>query len=128
MAISTGKTREERIKTEFNRLKRLLKNLSKDQLSAADGLIRRIAFMAITLEDLEADINCYGEVESFSQGDATYDRQRPAVTIYNATIKNYTTACKQVMELVPASAPKTNEADPFMKIMGRKSTPVRKHG
>lgn len=122
MAISKGDLREERIRREFNRLKRLLKELPKDKLSAADGLLKRISFMAITLEDMEEDINANGEVEPFTQGGTTYDRQRPAVTIYNTTIKNYTMACKQLMDMIPAGPPnaKKEADDPFMRIMGRK--------
>lgn len=121
MAITNGHSREERIKREYNRLKRFLKDLPKDKLSAAEGMLRRIAFMTITLEDMEEDINANGEVEPFSQGGGpTYDRQRPAVNIYNTTIKNYTAACKQLMDLIPGGPPPSKEEDPFMKIMGRK--------
>jgi hypothetical protein len=121
MAISSGHSREERIRRELNRLKRLLKELPKDQVAAADGLLKRISFMAITLEDMEEDINANGEVEAFTQGGSTYDRQRPAVQIYNTTIKNYTMACKQLLDLIPNGPPKKTETDdPFMRIMGRK--------
>lgn len=99
MSISDAKLRETRIRTEYNRLKRLLKPLSKDKLAAAQGIIERVSFMAITLEDLEADINAHGATEAFSQGGPAYDRQRPAVQIYNTTVKNYTTACKQLTDL-----------------------------
>lgn len=121
MAITIGKLREERIRTEYNRLKRLLKPLSKDKMAAAKGLIERVSFMAITLEDLEVDINAMGTVETFTQGDNTYDRQRPCIQIYNTTVKNYTTACKQLTDLVPANGPPPpGEPDPFDKIMNRK--------
>lgn len=119
MAITSGASREERIKREYNRLKRLLKGLPKEKLAAADGIIHRVSFMAITLEDLEEDININGTIEEFTQGDNTYDRQRPAATIYNATIKNYSMACKQLTDLIPAGIPKPTGEDPFQKIMGR---------
>lgn len=121
MSISSGHSREERIRRELNRLKRFLKQLTKDKQSAAEGILKRIAFMTVTLEDLEDDINANGETEPFTQGGSTYDRQRPAVTIYNTTIKNYTAACKQLMDLIPENKdPKDLGADPFMRIMGRK--------
>jgi hypothetical protein len=98
-----------------------LKELTKDQISAADGLLKRISFMTVTLEDMEEDINANGEIEPFTQGGSTYDRQRPAVNIYNTTIKNYTVACKQLMEMIPEGTKKPDESDdPFMRIMGRK--------
>lgn len=107
-------TKEERIKKEIGKLKRLLKELPPDRLKAAEGLVKRIAFMQITLEDLEADINENGTVETFSQTEnISYDRQRPAAQIYNTTIKNYTTACKQLFDMLPDGKPKS-DADELM--------------
>lgn len=121
MAITAGHSREDRIKREFNRLKRLLKDVPKEKFSAAEGIVRRVSFMAITLEDLEDDINADGTVEKFRQGDGpAYDRQRPAVQMYNTTVKNYTTACKQLTDLIPeGKAPINTAQDPFQKIMAR---------
>ncbi|QMV43733.1 hypothetical protein [Cohnella cholangitidis] len=120
MAISSGPSREERIKREFNRLKRLLKDIPKEKYSAAEGIVRRVSFMAITLEDLEVDINASGAVEEFTQGDNSYERARPSVQIYNTTVKNYATACKQLTDLVPEGKPKVNPVlDPFQQIMAR---------
>ena len=120
MAITSGHAREERIKREYNRLKRLLKEVPKDKFAAAEGIVKRVAFMAITLEDLEDDINADGTVEDFKQGETSFDRQRPAVQIYNTTVKNYTTACKQLTDLIPIGAgPANKELDAFQKIMGR---------
>ncbi|RTE05499.1 P27 family phage terminase small subunit [Paenibacillus whitsoniae] len=120
MAIAVGPTREERIKREFNRLKRLLKELPKEKLQAAEGMIERAAFMAITLKELEEDINWKGTVEMFTQGEMTYERKRPAVEIYNTTMKNYAAACKQLTDLIPGGVPKPEGQDAFQVIMGRK--------
>lgn len=120
MPESVDVSKEERIKKEILRLRRILKNVPKEKLNAATGLIQRVAFMAITLEDLEADINENGTVESFQQGDYEYDRQRPAAQIYNTTVKNYTAACKQLTDMIPVSnQPTKNEKDEFEKILGR---------
>lgn len=123
MTISADASREERIRRELNRLKRLLKGLTKEQLVAADGLLKRISFMSVTLEDLEIDINANGETEPFTQGGVTYDRQRPSVTIYNATIKNYTQASKQLFDLMPAPKPDDKKpTNPFERLMKGKSS------
>ena len=119
MAITSGLSQEERIKREYNRLRRLLKEVPKEKLSAAEGIIKRVAFMAVTLEDLEEDINEFGTVEKFMQGDNVFDRQRPAVQVYNTTVKNYSTACKQLADLLPTGVPKEKGKDPFQVIMGR---------
>ena len=96
--------KDERIRKTKRKFKSLLKEMGKDKLKAADGLITRIAFMQVTLEDLEADINENGTTELFSQTkDIEYERERPASAIYNKMIKNYTTATKQLFDLLPES-------------------------
>lgn len=122
MGKSAELTKEQRIKKEINKLKRLLRDLPEDRKKSAEGLIKRIAFMQVTLEDLEADINENGTVEIFSQTPGIeYERERPSVKIYNTTIKNYTTACKQLLDLMPDDKPKT-EKDELMEFLkgGRK--------
>lgn len=120
MPKSVDISKEERIKKEVLRIRRILKDLPKEKLNAVSGLIQRAAFMAITLEDLEADINENGTVESFQQGDYEYDRQRPAAQIYNTTVKNYTAACKQLTDLIPVNnQPTTKDKDAFEQILGR---------
>ncbi len=109
MAILEGLSREERISKEIKRLKGLLKHVQAERLKAAEGVINRIAFMQITLEDLEVDINLNGTYEPFSQTESiVYDRERPAAKIYNTTIKNYTSACKQLLDLLPDEKKNTN--------------------
>jgi len=86
-------------------------------MKAVEGLIKRIAFMQVMLEDLEADINQNGTVEVFSQTPGIeYERERPAARIYNTTIKNYTSACKQLFDLLPNDKPKP-EADELMAFL-----------
>lgn len=94
--------KDTRIKKIKHKLKSLLKNIGKDKLQIADGLITRVAFMQTTLEDLEEDINENGTTELFSQTkDVEYERERPSSAIYNKLIKNYTTATKQLFDLLP---------------------------
>ncbi|NTX58849.1 hypothetical protein HR086_46950 [Myxococcus sp. CA039A] len=123
MPITEELTKEARIKKEITRLKRILKDVPKDKLTAAEGLIRRAAFMQVTLEDLEADINEKGTIESFSQTEGiVYDRERPAARLYNTTIRNYAAACKQLIDLLPDGKPKADvdELMAFVKGAPRK--------
>lgn len=107
------KTKQERIADSVKAMIALLgrQHMQPDKLKAADGIIQRVAFMQITLEDLEANINQFGTTEPFSQTEnVSYDRERPASAIYNRTIKNYTSACKQLFDLLP-SEEKDNAAE-----------------
>ena len=121
--IADDVSKEERIKKEINRITRLLKQVPKEKLKVADGVIKRVSFMAITLEDLEDDINEFGTTEPFSQSEGiTYTRERPAARMYNTTIKNYVTACKQLFDLLPEGKPPAaqDELAAFLQKKGAK--------
>lgn len=96
-------TKDERIKREFNKLKKSFKDLDKVQMNFVEGLLQRAAFMRITLEDYEKDINEKGSVEMFSQSaeQIPYERARPVVGFYNTTNKNYQSIIKQLSDLLP---------------------------
>ena len=95
---------DRRIAEAVKAMRSLLKKqkMSKNKLKAADGIIRRAAFMQVELEDLESDINKNGPTEMFSQTPGIeYARERPSSAIYTRQIKNYTSACKQLFDLLP---------------------------
>lgn len=99
----SDKTKEQRIKTEKSRLNRIYKEVPKESKSIIEGLINRAAFMRITLEDMELDLDTNGFVELFSQSEKTdpYDRERPVARLYNTMNKNYQSIIKQMTDLVP---------------------------
>ena len=107
MPIKSEKTKEERIKAEKNRLVRIYKEISKENKSIIDGLINRAAFMRVTLEDMEKDLDDKGFVEEFSQSEKLepYERERPVARLYNTMNKNYQSIIKQLSDLLPAEKP-----------------------
>ena len=108
---------ERRIKQELQKLRKLTTKVPDDKKRMAQNVAQRIAFMQITLEDLERDMLENGYTELFSQQkDIQYDRERPAVRIYNSTIKNYAAACKQLVDLIPASTG-VEEKDELMAVV-----------
>ncbi|MBU9724134.1 MULTISPECIES: hypothetical protein [Bacillaceae] len=104
--------KEKEIKKEISRLKRILKQLEKDKLSTAEGLIHEAAFMRVTLQELKDDINNNGAVDEMAQGDYSILRESPAVKTYNTMIQRYTTVCKELFNLLPKAPPK-KESDGF---------------
>ncbi len=106
-------TKEERINKEYKRLKKIYKDLPQDTLNLYDGLIRRAAFMRISLEDYEADLNTNGHTEFFTQSEKTepYERERPVARLYNSMNKNYQTIMKQLADKVPVGANDNAEDD-----------------
>jgi len=100
-------TRDERIKKEEQRLKRIYKNIDKDNKAIIEGLIQRAAYMRVTLEDWEKDIMENGYYEMFTQSEKTdpYERERPVARLYNTMNANYQKIIKQLSDLVPKEAP-----------------------
>lgn len=90
----------------YERYKKMFKNADKVKLEAHDDLLKNIAFMTITLYKLQNEINEKGVIEKFEQGKQNFLRENPALKSYNSTIKNYTSAIKQLNDLVPDNMPK----------------------
>ena len=90
-----------RQKKEQNRIKKIYKNLPKEQLEIAKKLIERAAYMLVSLEDMEAKINEDGLVVKMPQGAYTIERAHPLLQPYNAMVKNYNATIKQLSELSP---------------------------
>lgn len=112
MSTKTEKTKEQRINAEKLRLTRIYKEVPKEHKGIIDGLIKRAAFMRVTLEDMEADLDENGFVELFTQSEKTepYERERPVARLYNTMNKNYQSIIKQLSDLVPKQD-KTAEVD-----------------
>lgn len=105
--------KEKKIKQEFNKLKKLFKQLEKDKVELANRLMQQAAFMFITLSELQQIINTEGSVDLFEQGSQKMIREHPAVKTYNATIKNYNATIKQLSDLLPKTEAKVKTDDGF---------------
>lgn len=95
--------RDKLILKEVRRLKSIYKDVPKQNKSIIEGLIKRAAYMLITLEEMERDLSDNGYVEYFSQSEKTepYERERPVARLYNTMNKNYQSIIKQLSDLVP---------------------------
>jgi hypothetical protein len=114
-------TKEQRISKEMSRLKKLFKDIPKNIMNSVLALIRNAAFMTVTLEDLQEEINKNGAVSEYQNGENQWGiKKSPEVEIYNTMIKNLSTVIKQLTELVPVgSTPKSKEPDAFEKLIRR---------
>lgn len=119
MSGSEVLSKQERISIEEKRLRRIYKNIPKDNKAIIDGLIQRAAYMRTTLEDYEADLDEKGYVELFSQSEKCdpYERERPVARLYNSMNKNYQCIIKQLSDLVPKVEIKTKD-DGFDSFVG----------
>lgn len=115
-------SKDERIKKEIQRLKRLFKNMPKDTMNRVLSLINNAAFMTVTLEDLQETINREGAVSEYQNGENQHGTKKsPEVEIYNTMIKNQMGIIKQLTDLTPQGPPaKQPEPDAFEKINQRR--------
>ena len=95
----------------YEKYKKMFKAADKLKLEAHDDLLKNIAFMTVTLYKLQDEINEKGVIEKFEQGKQNFMRENPALKSYNATIKNYTSAIKQLNDLIPDNTPKQEGED-----------------
>jgi hypothetical protein len=95
--------KDKRISKEEKRLRQIYKDIAKENKAIIDGLIQRAAYMRVTLEIMEGDLDSKGYVELFTQSEKTepYERERPVARLYNTMNKNYQSIIKQLSDLVP---------------------------
>jgi hypothetical protein len=75
-------------------------------------LIVRAAYVKVTLEDLERDLDENGWTEPFQQSEkcAPYDRKRPNADLYVSLSAQYTRVMKQLDSMLPkGSTSATND-------------------
>ena len=115
MATKKDLPQYKRIKKEEQRLQRIYKDVDEDNKAIIDGLIRRAAYMRITLEDWEIDIMENGCTEMFTQSEKTdpYERERPVARLYNTMNTNYQKIIKQLSDLVPKQETGKEKDDGF---------------
>ena len=115
MAIKRELTKEKRISAEKLRLTKIYSEIPEEKKRLIDGLINRAAFMRITLEDMEKDLDENGFVEYFTQSEKTepYERERPVARLYGTMNKNYQSIIKQLSDILPKEDARKEVDDGF---------------
>ena len=102
MATKTEVTKEQKIRREASRLKRVFRDLDKNKLQTVASLIQNAAFMAVSLEELQEIINEEGYTVEYQNGaNQSGTKQSEAVKTHIAMTKNHASIIKQLCELVP---------------------------
>ena len=113
-----AKTKKEtRIKKEKDRLAEIFKDLEPNKLSTCQALIDRAAFITISLQDLEEQLNETGWTEFYQNGENQSGWKKAAAADCHISLtKNLNTIIKQLLDLVPAAQKSSRLAE----MMGRK--------
>lgn len=103
------KKQKKRIKDEIVRLRAVFNTIEDNKLKAVNSIIENVAFMTVTLADLQDDINLTGVKEEYKNGKNQWGmRENPSIGSYNAMIPKYSTLMKQLIDLLPGD----DEKDP----------------
>lgn len=91
-----------RIKKEKKRLEEIFQDLEPNKLKTCAALIDRAAFITVSLEDLEAQLNETGWVETYQNGENQSGLKKAAAAdVHISLTKNLNAIVKQLLELVP---------------------------
>lgn len=102
MATRQDLTKDQKIKKEYNRLRRIFKDLDKNKLETVESLMRNAAFMSVSLEELQDIINAEGYIVEYQNGaNQSGTKQSDAVKTHIAMTKNHASIIKQLCDLVP---------------------------
>ena len=91
-----------RIKKEKERLFEVFKDLEPNKLETCSALLDRAAYITVSLEDLEEQLNQTGWVETYQNGENQYGLKKSAAAdVHISLTKNLNAIVKQLLELVP---------------------------
>ena len=108
--------KEARIKKEVKRLKSVFKDLDKNKLKTVDSLIHRAAFITVSLEDLEDELNAYGWTETYTNGrNQEGVKKAAAAEAHISLTKNLNAIMKQLLDLVPPAQKKESKLAEMMR-------------
>ena len=107
--------KETRINREKARLQEIFKDLEPNKLSTCQALIARAAFITISLEDLEIELNETGWTEYYQNGDKQSGiKKAAAADVHISLVKNLNAIMKQLLDLVPPA----QKASRLQELMG----------
>ena len=92
----------QRIDAERERLQEVFKDLEPNKLKTCQALIDRAAFITISLEELEEQLNKTGWVEQYQNGENQSGMKKAAAAdVHISLTKNLNAIVKQLLEIVP---------------------------
>ena len=101
-------TVKNRIRKENARLLNLYAALPANKLEIVTPLIQNAAFLKVTLEDLQTEINSQGCVDTYQNGVAQSGKKASAeISAYNTSLKNYTTIIEKLDKMLPPEQKKS---------------------
>lgn len=119
--------KQERIKKEINRLKRQFKDIPLDKKNLVMSTLKNVAFMTISMEDLEENIIRDGTTVTYKNGENQYgEKQSPDAQLYLQFSQKHTQAMRILLDCLPKTSNIKIENENSDKIMDVKSFALAK--
>jgi hypothetical protein len=94
--------KEKKIRKETRRLLKVFEGLEPNKLETVAALIDRAAYITVSLQELEAELNTYGWVEEYYNGrNQSGVKKSAAAEVHISLTKNLNAIMKQLLDLVP---------------------------
>jgi len=98
------------VKKETNKLRKIYRDIDPPKKKNVEKLIDNAAWMAVSLEELRAQIDVEGYEETYTNGaNQTGKKDSTAVKNYNTIIKNYNATIKLLMDQLPQTQQQTGD-------------------
>lgn len=100
--------KEKKIAKEKRRLLKIFKDLEENKLKVCRSLIDRAAFITVSLEELEEQLNASGWVEGYQNGQNQSGLKKAvAADVHISLTKNLNAIMKQLLDLAPPAQKKS---------------------
>ncbi len=107
--------KEKQIQKETRRLKAVFKDLDPNKLKTVDALIARAAYITVSLQELEEQLNRDGWVEEYQNGRNQCGLKKSAAAeVHISLTKNLNAIMKQLIDLVPPAQKKESRLAAMM--------------
>lgn len=113
-------TKDERIAAERKRLTKIFKPMGKDKLAAAKASIDQMSYLAVTIQDLQHDIDVMGTLIQYDNGGGqTGVKSNPDTLLLSRYISNYNAIARTLLSQIPAGEKANVKAstDPLLEFM-----------
>lgn len=121
-SVTSFLDKENRIKKEERRLKRLFSDIDEKKKKLVFTTIADVAFMTVTMQDLRENINREGTTTKYKNGENQYGtKQSPDAQLYLQMSQKQTAAMKILVDCLPKNrgiAEKDDGFDSFIENRG----------
>lgn len=94
--------KEKKIRKETKRLQKVFEGLEPNKLETVNALIDRAAYITVSLQELEEQLNRDGWVEEYNNGRLQSGLKKSAAAeVHISLTKNLNAIMKQLLDLVP---------------------------